>query len=121
MPVNALLLVCPGRPWVGWWVADPRDRRVEFDVCLPPGEPALRRWSFIDLELDVVLHLDTGASEVLDWPEFYDAVDCGVMDPCEASSAIRTVAELRSLLEGPRPTWLQRGWDVLRSDFDPAT
>lgn len=115
MPWSTLVLLDVGRPWVTWWVDDPHDRRVECDVCLPPERTA-QGWSFVDLELDPVLHVDTGVSEVEDRDEFAQAVRGGFIDAGAAELAEATAHRLDAELRGePPPAWLQRGWSLLRS------
>lgn len=94
LSVDVVILIRADRPWVGWWVDDPADRRVEFDVCLPPGEPERDRWAYVDLELDPVLHVRSELVEVQDWEEFQESVAAGVIDQRSASLAIET-AETR--------------------------
>lgn len=114
VPVDAVVLMCPHQPWVGWWVDDPADPRVEFDVCLPPADSEHdSRWSFVDLELDPVLHILTNEVEVQDWDEFREAVAAGVITQESAELAIATAETLTQLLRGPSPPWLSLGWERL--------
>ena len=120
--MDAVVLVSPDQPWVTWWVDDPADPRVELDICLPPAPSEQgHRWSYVDLELDPVLHVRTGQVEVQDWDEFGESVDAGVMDRACADLAVQTAQRLRHLLVGPTPGWLPLGWSRLaRASGRPA-
>ena len=98
--------------WVAWWVPRSEDERLEVDVCVP----AQRRgtgWSFVDLELDVFLHRDSGEVTVEDRDEFDEAVELGVMSPDHAREAERVTGELVRRLEEDTAAWVAEGWALL--------
>jgi hypothetical protein len=95
LPFDVLVLLAPARPYVAWWCNDPHGRRLEIDVCLPP-EPVTDGWSFVDLELDVIRHEDTGRTEVVDHDEFRAARRAGLIDPAAARLALATARDVQA-------------------------
>lgn len=114
MPLDAVVLLRPGDPFVTWWVEDPRDRRVEVDICLPPVETA-DGWSFVDLELDPVRHELTSVIEIEDGDEFEEARSAGYMSDADAALATATAKELAAALAANREPWGEEGWMRLRA------
>lgn len=112
VPFPFVVLVAPDRPWATWWVAEPGDPRVEIDVCLPP-ERTERGWTYVDLELDPVLHVDEGRVEIEDWDEYDDAIRDGHMSVDDAELARATAEDLAGILRAGDAPWLARGWDLL--------
>lgn len=115
LSVPVVVLLREDRPWATWWVADPADRRIELDVCLPP-ERTGDGWSYVDLELDVVRH-DDGRVEIQDEDEYEQSVRAGWMSPEEAARARGAAAEGVRLLQGFPREPLALGWRLLS---DPA-
>jgi hypothetical protein len=108
LPFDVLALVAPTRPWVAWWCDDGADRRIEIDVCLPPVEVDAG-WSFVDLELDVMLHAD-GSLVVEDEDEFADARLAGHIDPATAALAEAACTDAVALLGSRGEPFGEAGW-----------
>lgn len=113
LPVPVVVLVDPRRPWVGWWVPDPADPRLEIDVCLPP-ERSDSGWRYVDLELDPVLHLAGSRVEIEDWDEYDEARRDRHLSPDDATLARATAEDLADTLRRGDADWLSIGWDLLR-------
>jgi Protein of unknown function (DUF402) len=109
LPFDALALVNPQQHWVGWWVDDPDDRRLEIDVCLPP-ERVADGWRFVDLELDPVRHERGGDIEIEDWDELADARRDGWMTPADAAIAEQTATAMEAALRERRAPFDDEGW-----------
>jgi hypothetical protein len=101
-------LVKPGRWSATWGVDDPRDRRVEIDICLPP-ERTEDGWTYVDLELDVRRH-EPDLVEVHDRDEFGAACRDGWITPRDAGMAETTAAQMQSVLELRTEPWGDEGW-----------
>lgn len=112
LPVAALVLLHPGRPWVAWWVADPADQRIEIDVCLPP-ERIGDGWRYVDLELDPVRHEQTARIEIEDEDEYEQSRREGWMSPDEARLARQAAEDGARLLRQQDQSWSARGWQLL--------
>ena len=112
LPMPVVVLLMPGRPWVAWWVGDPADRRLEIDVCLPP-ERTEAGWTYVDLELDPVLHERDSRVEIEDRDEFEEACRLGWMSAAEAALAQATAEERAGALRRRDEPWQQRGWQEL--------
>jgi hypothetical protein len=116
---DVLLLISDTRYWVGWWVDDPEDRRVEVDVSLLPSRTS-DGWSFVDLELDPLRH-QSGLIEIQDEDEFDAACRDGWIRPDEAAIARATADELRDSLTTRQPPFGDEGWQRLAAlQRDPA-
>ena len=113
LPFDVLVLLTPGAPLVAWWCDDPTDRRIEVDVCMPPREMD-SGWSFVDLELDVVLHADSSLV-VEDEDEFVDACLAGYIREDDAALARAACADAVAMLANRREPFDQRGWRHLSS------
>ncbi|MFC0004004.1 DUF402 domain-containing protein [Micromonospora siamensis] len=114
LSLSAVVLVAVGRPWAAWWVADPGDRRLEIDVCLP-AERAGAGWRYVDLELDPVRHEQDSRVEIEDWDEYEVACREGWMSGDDGMLA-RAVAEERAeALRRREEPWQERGWRLLDS------
>jgi Protein of unknown function (DUF402) len=119
LPVAVLVLLRPQRPWAVWWVADPADRRIELDVCLPP-ERTGRGWRYVDLELDPVRHERTSRIEIEDEDELEESRRRGWMSPGESELARRAAGAGVRLLGQPDQAWSARGWRRLAALTPPA-
>lgn len=114
LPVTAVVLLSPDRPWVPWWVDDPTDRRLEIDVCLPPSRTA-QGWRYMDLELDPVRHEADRRVEIENWDEYEEAVRGSWMSPADAALAESTAYACARMLSRPSEPWQVQGWEVLGS------
>ena len=112
LSVPALVLLHPDRAWVVWWVADPSDRRIEIDVCLPP-ERTGEGWRYVDLELDPVRHEQSSRTEIEDEDEYARSVRQGWMSPDEATLARRAADDGDRMLRQRDQSWSARGWHLL--------
>jgi hypothetical protein len=108
LPFDALMLLSPKRSWVAWWVDDPRDRRVEIDVCLPPTRES-DGWSYIDLELDPVRHED-GTIEIQDRDEFDTACRNGFISENDAQMADAVANTIEAALRNREEPFGNEGW-----------
>lgn len=108
LPFDVLVLLAAARPWVAWWCDDAADRRIEVDVCQPPVELDAG-WSFVDLELDVLLRAD-GSPVVEDEDEFAAARRSGLIDEETAGLAESTCAEVAALLAARAEPFGTAGW-----------
>jgi uncharacterized protein DUF402 len=113
LPVPVLVWLATGRPWAAWWVADPADRRLEIDVCLPP-ERVAGGWRYVDLELDPVWHQRDGRVEIEDEDEYERARRHGWMSADDARLARATADRCAAVLSGGTEPWPARGWEMLR-------
>jgi hypothetical protein len=106
MPAAGVQLMSAGGWWTAWWWQS--DRAVTVDICTRP-RLAAGTWSYVDLEVDVVLRRD-GSVLVLDENEFADLVrECGV--PGSVVAAVHdTTAEVRALLSRPAAPVVEAGW-----------
>jgi hypothetical protein len=100
------------RGWLGR-VDDPRDQRLEIDVCLPPQVDDAG-WRDVDLELDPVLHERDRRVEVEDWDEYDEACRDGWMCTDDAALARATAQRCAELLQRRTEPWIRRGWQMLR-------
>lgn len=112
LSVATLILLHPDRPWVVWWVADPADRRIEIDVCLPP-ERTDQGWRYVDLELDPVRHEQTSRIGIEDEDEFEESRRRGWMSPAEAGLARHAADDGARMLRQRDQSWSARGWRLL--------
>ena len=111
LDVDVALLVGPVNPWVGWWVDDLADRRVEIDICLS-AQRVTGGWSYVDLELDPVRHQD-GSIEIEDRDEFADACHGGWISLAEREIAEVAAEQMHQALSEYQAPFGEEGWDRL--------
>ncbi len=92
-------------PREAWWMAtfwapNEVDWSVTFDVSTPPRFDGVT-WTYVDLELDVLVNRATSHIHVDDEDEFRAAVDLALISPDEAAFAKRAVDQIRELLSWP--------------------
>lgn len=116
LPFPVVVLLAEGRPWVGWWAADPADPRLEIDVCLPP-ERTPAGWRYIDLELDPIRHENDSRVEIEDHDEYEEALRAGWMTAADAELALATAEDLAEALRHGDAPWQARGWHLLHPDI----
>lgn len=113
LPFDFVALVNPNNWWVAWWVDDPKDKRLEIDVCLPPQRED-DGWSYVDLELDPIRH-ESGLVEIQDRDEFEDACQRGWITPENAKAANATAEAMEMWLSRRDEPLGQEGWKKLRA------
>jgi hypothetical protein len=118
LPVDAVILMTPGECFTTWWVDDPRDRRIEIDICLPP-ERTRDGWMYTDLELDVFRH-EPELIEVKDREEFEAACRNGWITATDAALAETTTVEMQRALERRVEPWGDEGWRRLSEAQRPG-
>jgi hypothetical protein len=109
---NVLTLLSIERCWVGWWVDDPANRRLEIDICLKPQRES-DGWSYIDLELDPIRY-ENGVVEIVDRDEFEEARRRGWMSSSEAEIADRTATAMADVLHKHIEPFGVEGWQRLQ-------
>ncbi|SCF39045.1 DUF402 domain-containing protein [Micromonospora mirobrigensis] len=118
LPVPVAVLLAVGRPWVAWWVADPADRRLEIDVCLPVERTGVD-WRYVDLELDPVRHERDSRVEIEDWDEYEVACAAGWMSADDAALARGAAEDRAEALRRRDEPWQARGWWLLDGQERP--
>lgn len=108
LPFDVVVLMRSNEWCVSWWVDDPKDRRVELDICLPPERTA-DGWTFVDLELDCVRH-HTGVVSVEDQDEFDAACKEGSIAAADAEVALATATAMADKLRNHDEPWGDAGW-----------
>jgi hypothetical protein len=103
-PTGAGVAVLHLVPVAGWWIATFWDLSISawgitVDICTPP-RLLDGVWTYVDLELDVLVEAGTGAIRIDDEDEFLDACDRGFI-PVDESIAARSAADdLTRMLAG---------------------
>lgn len=103
-PTGAGVAVLHLVPVSGWWIATFWDLSfstwsVTVDICTPP-DLLDGVWTYVDLELDVLVNAGTGAIRIDDEDEFLDACELGFIPADEALAARSAADELTRLLAG---------------------
>ncbi|GAB6901719.1 ribonuclease FAU-1 family protein [Kineosporia succinea] len=111
-----ILLITPGRPWVGWWLLRDDGRRLSLDICTPPQRTA-DGWSIVDLELDPLWTERDGQVQIEDEDEYRNAVREGWMTSADANLARAAADEGATILRVGTEPWIQAGWDLLIERF----
>ena len=115
MPCAAVQLMPSDGWWTAWWWG--MDRSVTVDICTPPAFVA-GTWSYVDLEVDLVLRHD-GTVLVVDEDEFDQAVrDYSIPDEIVRSVTAQT-SRLVTLLGQPSSPIVSAGWSRL-ADSPPV-
>jgi hypothetical protein len=100
-------------PRNGWWIAtfsDPGEARptVSFDICTPPIFQ-IDRWTYTDLELDVVVDAASGAARTEDEDEFIQGCISGTITPSEADAARAANEEVLVLVSARNAAFVLAG------------
>lgn len=106
--VPVIHLIAPEAWWMAtFWEPGESEWSVTFDICTQPTF-ADGCWSYVDLELDVLVAASTGEMWIEDDNEFKAAYLAGWIADEEAESARSAVEQIRTLVD-PASGFLEAG------------
>ena len=115
---DAVRLIPHGAWWIAMFTAEPSDRELYCDVCLPPDWVGPGEVTVVDLDIDLARYRSDGRVEVEDQDEFALHTATYGYPPPVVAAATAAAAELRrALVERTEPfaTASQRWLSLLRA------